>query len=442
MISLRMKHCMRLGFILLICIAMASSAMAAKYYVAKNGSDYNPGTGSQPWLTIQKAAEVISAGDTVVVGPGTYDERVNTRRSGTPGKRITFMALTSKTVTMRGFDIDHDYISIDGFTITGNNVPQYSGYINFSSSCEQCFVVRCHIHSGAYQVFGVRFHEGSSNCALMENILDDIDWVMINFHGTGHVAAGNVLMNCPGWDAVRFFGSHHTFKNNSMTGINKIGSNHTDLFQTFGVNGDECHDILVESNFAIDCDAQIGNFEDNGQNIGNFTFRNNLFVNITSTANMFCEHMKWYNNTFYNCSTRNNNAVLRFGEGGKGVAHNGVCINNLFIGCAGTHDSTSGWYSIEVGVNNVQTDYNYVAQKNHGSKAGFSEPHGINGGDPCFRNIAANDFRISSDSPAVGSAKTVSGFNADKDGRIRSSLWDRGAYEFVPDKPENMGMEY
>jgi len=46
------------------------------YYVAKNGSDSNPGSESQPWLTIQKAADTMVAGDTVYVKAGTYTEQV------------------------------------------------------------------------------------------------------------------------------------------------------------------------------------------------------------------------------------------------------------------------------------------------------------------------------------------------------------------------------
>lgn len=44
------------------------------YYVAKNGNDSNPGTESQPWRTIQKAAETLVAGDTVYIKAGTYNE--------------------------------------------------------------------------------------------------------------------------------------------------------------------------------------------------------------------------------------------------------------------------------------------------------------------------------------------------------------------------------
>jgi hypothetical protein len=42
------------------------------YYVATNGSDSNPGTSGLPFLTIQKAANVVNPGDTVIVRDGTY----------------------------------------------------------------------------------------------------------------------------------------------------------------------------------------------------------------------------------------------------------------------------------------------------------------------------------------------------------------------------------
>ncbi len=48
------------------------SLSAATYYVATNGSDSNPGTISQPWLTIQKGFSSIAAGDILYIRGGTY----------------------------------------------------------------------------------------------------------------------------------------------------------------------------------------------------------------------------------------------------------------------------------------------------------------------------------------------------------------------------------
>jgi hypothetical protein len=67
------------------------------YYVDQShpqASDANPGTESLPWLTIQHAADTVWAGDTVIVKPGAYNERI-TFESGTrgaPGQLISFKA--------------------------------------------------------------------------------------------------------------------------------------------------------------------------------------------------------------------------------------------------------------------------------------------------------------------------------------------------------------
>ena len=58
------------------------SQRGAIYYVATYGNDSNPGTAAQPWRTIQHAANVMVAGDTVFVRGGIYHEQVFTTRSG------------------------------------------------------------------------------------------------------------------------------------------------------------------------------------------------------------------------------------------------------------------------------------------------------------------------------------------------------------------------
>jgi hypothetical protein len=79
---------------------------AATYYVDRNhplASDANPGSQSLPWLTIQHAAQVAVAGDTVIVKTGNYPERVVPAHSGSPGSPITFRAEPRRSVSMYGF---------------------------------------------------------------------------------------------------------------------------------------------------------------------------------------------------------------------------------------------------------------------------------------------------------------------------------------------------
>lgn len=100
---------------------------AHTYYVAPTGSDSNDGTGN-PWLTLQKAANTVVAGDTVIIRSGNYAGFVmgwDTPQSGTESQPITFRADPGATITSRnvhtadGIDLEGtSYITIDGFTIT------------------------------------------------------------------------------------------------------------------------------------------------------------------------------------------------------------------------------------------------------------------------------------------------------------------------------------
>jgi len=96
------------------------------YYVAKNGSDSNPGTEAQPWLTIRKAALTMTAGDTVYIKEGVYHESIEPANSGDSGAWITYRNYPGDRVVLdgTGFDanavniVDKSCIRLIGFRIT------------------------------------------------------------------------------------------------------------------------------------------------------------------------------------------------------------------------------------------------------------------------------------------------------------------------------------
>ncbi|MGR6761295.1 right-handed parallel beta-helix repeat-containing protein [Paenibacillus sp. T2-29] len=75
------------------------------YYVSTTGNDITgTGTLSNPWKTIQKAADTMTAGDTCIIRGGTYRETVTLHTSGTSAKPINFEAYTGENVTVSGAD--------------------------------------------------------------------------------------------------------------------------------------------------------------------------------------------------------------------------------------------------------------------------------------------------------------------------------------------------
>src|SRR5271157_4582836 len=83
-------------------LAPASTSVQGDYYVATNGSNSNPGTISQPFLTIAKGVSVLAPGDTLFVESGTYAESLQaTIPGGTSWSNpVTVMAYPGDTVTI------------------------------------------------------------------------------------------------------------------------------------------------------------------------------------------------------------------------------------------------------------------------------------------------------------------------------------------------------
>jgi len=98
----------RLVGLVLVVWAMAASAEAATYYVAReapNASDENPGTEQEPWKTLTHAAETAAKGATVYVKAGTYRGRVELE-----GERVTIQAFGDDSVVV---EPDHQVTVID-----------------------------------------------------------------------------------------------------------------------------------------------------------------------------------------------------------------------------------------------------------------------------------------------------------------------------------------
>jgi alpha-L-arabinofuranosidase len=86
-----------------------------EYHVAKNGSDQGQGTLQEPFLTINKAASVAAAGDTVSVHEGVYREWVKPKFKGLSNKRrITYQAAEGEKVIIKGSEQIQNWQHVEG----------------------------------------------------------------------------------------------------------------------------------------------------------------------------------------------------------------------------------------------------------------------------------------------------------------------------------------
>ncbi|HEU5225525.1 MAG TPA: DUF5123 domain-containing protein, partial [Actinomycetota bacterium] len=109
-----------------------TSMQGPVHWVAIEGDDAGPGTRDEPWATLQHAADSVGSGATVYVREGVYEQRVEIRASGTPGRPITFAAAPGERVVLDGSSLvvpagqnamiaidSQRFVTIRGFEITG-----------------------------------------------------------------------------------------------------------------------------------------------------------------------------------------------------------------------------------------------------------------------------------------------------------------------------------
>jgi hypothetical protein len=122
-------HSRRALSALALLLALAGPAFASQYIVdggSPHAADTNPGTAAQPFKTIRHAADIVQAGDTVLIEPGTYAESITIRNSGTAAKPIVFQAATRHGVIVVAPD-DHTYTLIHSGRLANGHLS--SAYI-------------------------------------------------------------------------------------------------------------------------------------------------------------------------------------------------------------------------------------------------------------------------------------------------------------------------
>lgn len=447
-------------FVAVLICGMAQPIMAATYYVAKTGADSNPGTEALPWLTIQKAANTVVAGDTVQVRSGIYNEKVNcTTAAGAADKPITFLA--DGSVTNFGWYLSQPYYTVQGFTVTGETIPSYQGTFVIRKTAHGTKLIENVIAQlpSLVSVYGIwmepdtaNFGVNPSNCVIRGNRIIDPSFHALALAGQGHLVEGNYFTGTKGADAIRAMSSNTIIRGNTFDNwSNLVGStNHPDLIQSFADNGEIALNVIVEGNFAVNCiGTQIGNITDTQKvptgNVGYWTWRNNIFINVEYVMSIYADNFTFYNNVFYKSGRNSGSPIMFRTSNDRGVAHYGKVFNNLFIECGSVPTSAYyGWYSVESAADKpavvgFEADHNLVIGTGAGTtKIGFNEPHGLNGVQPRFVDADRLDFHLAEGSPGIGAGKNFYDlFTTDFSGATRDSSlpWDLGAYAFNGAKP-------
>ena len=117
--SIPTTHFWRVALLLSV---FGSPAAAADWHVAANGS--GTGTAASPFGRIQDAIAAAQPGDVVLVGPGTFTERLTSVRSGGAQLPITIRTREGRgtvivTASGRVLTVAHPYFVVEGLVLDG-----------------------------------------------------------------------------------------------------------------------------------------------------------------------------------------------------------------------------------------------------------------------------------------------------------------------------------
>lgn len=137
------------------------------YHVSVNGNDLFSGNEGDPFRTISKAAEIASAGDTVIVHQGIYREWVSPENGGTSDlDRITYMAAPGEKAVIKGSERISDWVRLDG-TVWKAEIPNdfFGEYNPYSRAIWGDWLIDpvdyC-VHTGDVYLNGKSFYEAKS----------------------------------------------------------------------------------------------------------------------------------------------------------------------------------------------------------------------------------------------------------------------------------------
>jgi parallel beta-helix repeat protein len=126
------------------------------YYVATNGKDSNPGTYDRPWRTIGKAAHEAFAGATIYIRGGVYHEVVEVRKSGTQKEPIRFLAYPGETPIIDGsnqiptywvglFSMLGNWVEVSGLEVRNSRYDGFGLYGDHDTA-NQVYAHHCQYH--------------------------------------------------------------------------------------------------------------------------------------------------------------------------------------------------------------------------------------------------------------------------------------------------------
>jgi hypothetical protein len=370
--------------IIVFIFTAAGNAAAATYYVSTTGSDSNSGLIGAPFRTIQKAANIVNPGDTVIVKNGVYTDTngdnyvVKLGRGGSSSNWVTFKSENKWGAVLDG-----------------------QGKTGFGWS----------IAAGSY----IR--------------IQNFEVKNMKYHGF-HVSNSNIVTN------VTYFGNkvHDIARRIISCSDSRVNIGHAGFYNPAGSKY-----MIYNSNIIYNvgrlpggCSTQNDFSLDHGMYLHSLytTIVNNVFYGNTSgwsiqmAGNYNTHTWKIINNTFHGQNPNKDGQIIIWDSAKSILIQNNTSYGarNFFIHSGlGDSDNTV----------TIKNNLVYLASVLSKTGSGYSLSGNITGQDPKFVDLKNRDFRLQSSSPAINKGLYTDGYNYDILGNSVVGYPDVGAYEYV-----------
>ena len=416
--------CALFGALVHVEMATLQESTGNTYYVAVTGSDANIGSADQPFRTVARGASVLRAGDTLLVGPGTYFERLNNViASGTSW---------SAPVSIKAYDANNrpiiqapsgsagveglvkiaakQYIILDGLILDANRLITTNVYL--ASDSHHIRISNSQIKNGVHSgIFDESIGSGGHNEYLNLEVDHNGDpSTSLGYHGFYIQSADNLISGC-------------NIHDNVGLGIQLY---HEGVYSV--------HRNVIKAN-------RIYNNGKTGIIVGwgndNLVYNNLLWSNGDGIrVDYGAQNTRLYNNTIYGTTN----------EGGWGGISNGsdpltvtppvatIIANNLVMLSA-----TRGIRNTSPALAIISNNLIYQSRLSdlYDVAGTATTTANLIGQNPQFVNVAANNFHLLDSSPAINTGLLVATVSTDFEGTTRPQGpgYDIGAYEKLLSSP-------
>ena len=393
-------------------LALAASLGATTFYVATTGNDSNGGTQTAPFATIQRGVDLAKAGDTIIVGDGTYG----------PNGHYTCGTICSQ----------NGYAAPVVFYNSGTS----SAPITITAQNKWGAILDCQLPYG-YSGDGT---DGVQACDAYFDFQSNASYINIqNFDITRGYWVG-AMVNGSNNHNIQFTGNH----------FHHIGNRHYTVpngTQSFGIVGVYAGTPTSYLKFDKNEFNNIGRLPTSGQSANDYNHDHGLYVYngpYTITNNIFYANTAGWgvqispgthdtlitNNTFRGPNPQQDGLIMLWADS----AHPNTNItiqNNIFYN--GLNYAIGSWQANEV---NTVIDHNIE----YGSPNGMLDTSVVKGTltlsnnrintDPKFVSVSNNDYHLQSGSPAIDTGASVAlTTDFESNPRPQGSAVDLGSYE-------------